>query len=237
MGNPEVAKERVRDVRWESVVDAVGRDLRDGWRSLRRDPGFTTVAVLTLALGLGSATAVFTLAHGVLFKPLSYEEPGRLVQFELAIGPDRCGVSQGQFAVIKQRSRRLSDVGAFYVQEMTLTTRQAQAERVRVGRMTASFLPVLGVAPVLGGPSAPEVDPTGANQGRYLLSHGTWARRFDSDPEVIGQTLTLDGLVDTPIVGVLPDGFSTPRDLQSPGDVEVWAPLLLNRSEPERLTP
>ena len=230
MGNPEVVKERVRDVGWESVVDAVGRDLRDGWRSLRRDPGFTTVAVLTLALGLGSATAVFTLAHGVLFTPLPYEEPDRLVQFELAIGPDRFGVSQGQFVVIKQRSRRLSEVGAFYVQEMTLT-RQEQAERVRVGRMTASFLPVLGVAPVLGAPPASEVDPASANRGGYLLSHGTWTRRFDADPGVIGQTLTLDGLVAAPIVGVLPDGFSAPRDLQSPGDVEVWAPLLINRSD------
>ena len=223
LGNPEVVKDQVRDVGWESLVDAVGRDLRDGWRSLRRNPGFTVVAVLTLALGLGSATAVFTLAHGVLFTPLPYEEPDRLVQFELGIGPDRFGISRGQLVAIEQQSPWLSGVGAFYVQEMTLTD-EGQPERVRVGRMTASFLPVLGVAPLLGRPVAPEVGPT------VLLSYPTWLRRFDADPGVLGRTLTLDGLV-APIVGVLPEGFSAPRDLGSPGDVEVWAPVVLDRTD------
>lgn len=155
MGNLEVVKDQVRDVGWESLVDAVGRDLRDAWRSVRRSPGVTTLAVLTLALGLGSATAVFTLAHGVLFTPLPYEDPDRLVQFELGIGPDRFGISPGQYVTIEHQSRRLSGVGAFYVQEMTLTSEE-RPERIRVGRMTASFLPVLGVTPSLGRYAAPE---------------------------------------------------------------------------------
>ncbi|MCH7746961.1 MAG: ABC transporter permease [Acidobacteria bacterium] len=229
MGNLEVVKDQVRDVGWESLVDAVGRDLRDAWRSVRRSPGVTTLAVLTLALGLGSATAVFTLAHGVLFTPLPYEDPDRLVQFELGIGPDRFGISPGQYVTIEHQSRRLSGVGAFYVQEMTLTSEE-RPERIRVGRMTASFLPVLGVTPSLGRYVAPEARRTGANGGGYLLGHRTWVRRFGADPGVLGRPLTLDGVV-APIVGVLPEGFFAPRDLLSPGDVEVWAPLVLNRAD------
>ena len=230
MGNPEVVKDQVRDVGWESLVDAVWRDLRDGWRSLRRNPGFTVVAVLTLALGLGAATAVFTLARGVLFTPLPYERPNRLVQFELGIGPDRFGISPGQYVAIEQQSRWLSGLGAFYVEEMTLT-HEGLPERVRVGRMTASFLPVLGVAPLPGRPVAPEVGPAGAGDDGYLLSHRTWVRHYDADPGVVGRALTLDGLPVAPIVGVLPDDFSAPRDLRLPGDVEVWAPLVLDRTD------
>ena len=228
LGNPEVVKDQVRDVGWESLVDAVWRDVRDGWRSLRRSPGFTVVAVLTLALGLGSATAVFTLAHGVLFSPLPYERPNRLVQFELGIGPDRFGVSPGQYVAL-EHERWLSGIGAFYVEEMTLTNVGPPA-RVRVGRMTESFLPVLGVAPLLGQPMALETGPAGAIDSGYLLSYRTWVRRYGADPGVLGRALALDGLPVAPIVGVLPEGFSAPRDLGSPGDVDVWAPLVLNRT-------
>ncbi len=229
MGNPEVVKDQVRDVGWESLVDAVGRDGRDAWRSVRRSPGFTTVAVLALALGIGSATAVFTLAHGVLFKPLPYEDPDRLVQFELGIGPDRFGISPGQYVTIERQSRQLSGVGAFFVQEMTLTD-AARSDRIRVGRMTASFLPVLGVTPSLGRYVAPETRLGRANGEGYLLNHRTWVHRFEADLGIFGRTLTLDGVV-APVVGVLPEGFSTPRDPLSPGDVDVWAPLVLNRAE------
>ena len=173
MGNPEVVKDQVRDVGWESLVDAVGRDVRDAWRSVRRSPGFTTVAVLALALGIGSATAVFTLAHGVLFKPLPYADPDRLVQFELGIGSDRFGISPGQYVTIERQSRQLSGIGAFFVQEMTLTD-TGRSDRIRVGRMTASFLPVRGVTPLPGLHVAPEARRGRANGDGYLLSHPTW---------------------------------------------------------------
>ena len=145
-----------------------------------------------------------------------------------AIGPDRFGISPGQYVAFEQLSR-LSGLGAFYVQERTLTG-EGLPERARVGRMTASFLPVLGVAPLLGRPVPLEVGPTAANENGYLLSYRTWIRRFDADPGVLGRTLTLDGLV-APIVGVLPEHFSAPRDLRSPGEVELWEPLILDRSD------
>jgi predicted permease len=228
IGNPEVVKDRVRDVGWESLVDAVGRDLRDAVRSLRTSPGFTTVAVPTLALGLGSAAAVFTLAYGVLFKSLPYEDPDRLVQFELGIGPDRFGISPGQYVTIEGQRGYVSGVGAFYVQDMTLTD-EGRTERVRVGRMTASFLPVLGVTPALGRRLMVEAGAGRTHEVGYLLGHRTWVRRFGADPEVLGRQLTLDGVA-APVVGVLPEGFAAPRDGLSPGEVDVWAPLVINRA-------
>ncbi len=228
LGNPEVVKDQVRDVGWESLVDAIGRDLRGAVRSLRSNPGFTAVAVLTLTLGLGSATAVFTLAYGILLKAPPYEEPDRLLQFELGIGPDRFGISPGQYVTMADHHRALSDVGAFYVQEMTLTD-DVRTERLRVGRMTASFLPTLGVTPMLGRHLALGDAQGRTSGGGYLLAYRTWRHRFGADPGVLGRSLTLDGLV-APVIGVLPEDFIAPRNPMSSGEVDVWAPLLLNRA-------
>ena len=226
LGGIERRKEQCRDARGLRLLDEAVQDVRYGLRSLWQSRGFAGVAVLTLALGLGAATPVFTLVHGVLFTPLPFQEPHRLVQFELGIGPDRFGISPGQYITIEHQSGRLSRVGAFYVEEMTLTDEGPPA-RIRVGRMTASFLPVLGVTPTLGHAVA-EAGLGSALGGGYVLDYRTWVRRFGANPQVLGQTLTLDGLV-APVIGVLPEGFSPPRDLLSPGDVDIWAPLVLNR--------
>ena len=227
MGGLERRKEQIRDLLGVRLLDEAAQDVRYGVRSLLKSQGFTGVAVLMLSLGLGAATAVFELAHGVLVAPLPYEDPGRLVQFELGIGPDRFGISPGQYVTIERESHWLSRVGAFDVEEMTLSDDKRPA-RIRVGRMTASLLPVLGITPVLGRPLPATTGHAVSDDGGYWLSHRTWVRRFDAAPEVIGRTLTLDGIA-APVVGVLPEGFFAPRHLLSPGDVDVWAPLVLDR--------
>jgi len=193
-------------------------DLRYALRMLRHNPGFTLAAVLTLGLGIGATTAIFTVVYGVLLRPLPYPEPDRLVY----IGGNTWGpFSSGrEYLAWKDRSQSLSQIAAYMESQGNLTGGN-QAERVTFGTVSASFFPLLRVQPVLGRLFLSEEDRPGAPPVA-ILSHAFWKRRFGGDPAVIGRVLTLDAK-DYNVIGVLPPRFVVPD--QYGFDYDLWMPF------------
>jgi putative ABC transport system permease protein len=207
----------------------VATELRPALRSLRRSPGFTLVALLTLALGIAAATAIFTLLDRVVLQPLPYPEPEQLVHLDSPVPGYQAGAAWG-----------LSDAGYFYFreharsfQELGATTgamggpgqanlvSDAGAQRIALAPVTATLLEVLRARPAHGRLIGPEDDRPGAAPVA-LLGHGFWRRQFGGDPGVVGTTIDLDG-VPAEVVGVLAPGFDLPDQR-----TDVWTPLQLN---------
>ncbi len=213
-------------------MTGLGQDLRYALRGLRQRPGFTLVAVLTLALGIGANTAIFSVVNGVLLRALPYDQPERLAM----IWGHRSQQPQAELSVpelydLRERTRAFAGVAAFADGNINLTGSGAP-ERIRAGYFTANAPGLLGVTPVLGrGFTAEEDSPGGP--AAVLLSDGLWRRRFGADPGVIGRVLTLDE-APTTVVGVMPPGFQLPSHYAG-APREMWAPLQLdpaiNRSE------
>ena len=211
------------------MLGALSQDLRYGARMLRRSPGFTAVAVLALALGIGANSAIFSAVNAVLLRPLPYPDPGQLVQIKkeeaLPAGMDLIGggefVGGLEFLEWRERNSVFSRIAAYSGSEASLTGVD-EAERIVVGQVSADFFPLLGIQPALGRSFLPEEDRPGSHRV-VILSHGIWQRRFGGDADVIGRTVTLNDESHT-VVGVLPPTF------QFPEPFEMWAPLALNES-------
>ncbi len=202
------------------------QDLRYGARMLLKKPGFTLIAVITLALGIGANTAIFSVVNAVLLKPLSYAGPDRIVQV-FAIFPDGDPdpeiktVSWPDFVDIKSQSRSFTDIAAIEGAAFNLMSGN-ETERLRVGMVSANLFPMLGVNTALGRNFLSEEDqPNGAPV--IILSHGLWQRRFGSDSGIIGQQVTLNRN-DYTVVGVMPRGFKMPSDLMG-GNTDIWMPI------------
>jgi len=192
------------------------QDLRYGIRMLRRNPGFTFVAVFTLALGIGATTAIFSLVNAVLLRPLPYRDPDRLALVFNARGQD--------FLMWRNQSKAFESMAAFNF-GTTDFTGSGETERLAVGSVSVDLFATLGVAPALGRAFTPGDDREGGAPV-VVLSDGFWRRRFGSDPQVIGRALTIESL-DWPytpqrrtVIGIMPPGF---RFL---GDVDLWMPLI-----------
>ena len=201
------------------MVDALLQDLRFAGRSLRKSPGFTLVAVLTLALGIGANTAIFSVVDGVLLAPLPLREPERLV----AVGEGVEGGAPTDVSVTTpgsffdwQRQTRAVRLGGFTESAATLTGR-GDPERLLGASTVGGFFDVLGVRPLLGRTITP-ADETPEAERVVVLSHATWRRLFGGDRDVVGRTLTLDGTPRT-IVGVMPPSFRFPD-----GGTAFWVP-------------
>ncbi len=181
------------------------QDLKYGLRMLARNPGFTVVAIITLALGIGANTALFSVVNGVLLNPLRYAEPDRLVAL-FSRGPDydRASISYPNFLDWVRENRSFSALAAYRPNDFNLTG-MGEPERVPAEMVSASFFPLLGVQPVLGRTLLPEEDQIGARPV-VLISGGLWKRKFGSSNDVLGQSLTLNGVAYT-IVGVIPADF------------------------------
>jgi len=186
------------------------QDLRYGARMLLGKPGFTVVAVITLSLGIGANTAIFTVINAVLLRPLAYQEPERLVSF-------RSNESVLDLTDIKAWDQSFTEIGGEVRQPLDYTGGGEPAQW-RGGLVTGGFFRTLGVGPLLGRVITEEDDKRGAPYV-VVLSHALWHRQFGGDPGVIGQTVTLSGN-DYAVVGVMPPGFRTPR-----GETDVWAPV------------
>jgi predicted permease len=201
------------------------QDLRYALRGLRQRPGFALVAVVTLALGIGANTAIFSIANGVLLRPLPYAEPDRLVMLwgHRAQEP-LAELSVPEYWDLSERTRTLTGLAAFADGSMSLTGDGAP-ERLRVGFMTATAPGVLGAAPVRGRGFTVAEDLPGRPLA-VLLSDGLWRRRFGADPSVIGRTLTLDDAPAT-VVGIMPPDFQLPSHFGGAA-MELWAPLQLD---------
>src|SRR5438105_5009844 len=197
-------------------------DLKFAFRQLLKNPGFTAVAVLTLALGIGANTAIFSVVNAVLLRPLPYPEPGQLVQLRA----DRPGspstlIGSATFVEVKAQSQSLARIAAYSGGDMTLTG-AGPAERIVSGAVTADFFPLLGVQPAVGRNCTQEEDtPNGPRAA--ILGHGLWQSRFGGDPAVLDRTITLDQQSYT-VVGILPARFQYPERFQ------LWIPLALGET-------
>jgi predicted permease len=181
------------------------QDLKYGFRMLARSPGFTAAAVLTLALGIGANTALFSVVNGVLLNPLPYPEPDRLVSvYSRDANYTQASISYPNYLDWARDNRSFCALGAYRGDDFNLTG-MGEPERVPAEMVSASFFPLLGVHPILGRTFRPEEDQLGAAPV-VLISGGLWKRKFGATPDVLGKTLTLNYLAYT-IVGVIPESL------------------------------
>ncbi len=202
-GGYQKFKEECREALGTHFMDTLLQDFRYALRTLRKSRGFTAVAVLTLALGIGANTALFSIVNGVLLNPLPYKQPNQLVELWWDRTPGQhSSVPYLNFLDWQKESTVFSSMGAYRQDNMVLT-RSGEAERVAGVMISADFFDVLGVKPVLGRMFRPEEDQTGAGPVA-LLGDGLWNRKFGSSPDVLGKSIMVDGTVYT-IVGVVPE--------------------------------
>jgi putative ABC transport system permease protein len=229
-GGVEAIKEQGRDARGtRTIEDAVG-DLRYAARLLVRNPGFTIAAVLTFALGIGAATAIFSVVYGVLLRPLPYARPGRLVALwerNVFKDRDRNVVSIENFEAWRDRARSFEAVTAVTPTSFTLADGPSP-ERVVGAEISAEYFRMLGVSPAIGR----DFDAADAHHGfAVIISDALWKSRFGGDPAAIGKVLTISGESYT-IVGVMPAGFDPPR-FGWLGEQQAWFPFV---STPQKVS-
>lgn len=217
-------KEELRDLRGLNLVDAVSQDVRYGFRLLRKSPGFAAAAILTVALGIGATTAVFSVVYGVVLQPLPYPEPDRLVQLWSKLprlGLDRAFVAPAVYRDWRDQSQVFEELALVrHIANFNLT-RDGEPERLQGARVTASLFRVLGIAPMLGRAFRDDEERVGKER-IVLLSHGLWRRRFEADPSIVGRDILLSGVKHT-VVGVMGPTF------QYPGrEFQIWVPLTIN---------
>jgi predicted permease len=226
LGPLEGVKESCREQRRGFWLETLAADVRYGLRMLRKNPGFTAVGVLTLALGIGANTAIFSVLDAVILKPLPYPQSDRLalIWTELkSAGQTRAPFSAPDMFDIEQRSRLIQSVGGIWVGSAALTG-TGEPEQIRIGLVMDDFLTVFGVPPARGRLFVAQDALVGAPPA-VILSDGLWRRRFGADPGIIGRSAKIDGQ-DCTVIGVMPETFRLifPSDAGIPPDVQAWAP-------------
>ncbi len=226
-GGLDQVKESMREVRIGTQLETAWKDVRYAARALARNPGFSAVAIVTLALGIGANSAIFSVLDAALIQPLPYPAPDRLVilwgEYRAARQP-RVPASGPQLTEIRRRSRLLAEVGGIWVGSGSLTG-DGDPEQIRVGQVSANFLSILGVAPQSGRLFAAADEGLSASRVA-IVSDGLWRRRFGADPRLPGRSVRLDG-EPTTVVGVMPRDFDVifPSDSSVPAGVAVWTPF------------
>ena len=203
------------------------QDMRYAVRTLLKNPGFAFISILTLTLGIGANTAIFSVVNGVLLKPLPYPAPEQLIRvFERSQSQPRFPMAQGNFQDYRDQVTNLSGLALYTRHDMELS-KDDQPERLAALGVTAGFFELLGVRPLLGREFRRE-DELPGNTSLVILSHALWQRRFDGDPSIVGKVITLSGQPYT-IVGVMPPGVQHVggdyRSLPHGESVDVWGPL------------
>ena len=203
------------------------RDVRFGLRQLWKAPGFSVVAILTLGLGIGSSSAIFSVVNGVLLRPLPYPEPDALVRVhELVPQYGRFSVAPANFLDWRTQNKSFERIAAYSGTSGTLIWDDGP-ERVQGASVSWDLMELLKVRPALGPGFEEKHDRPGGNDV-LILSHGLWLRRFGGDPAVIGTSINFSGTPAT-IVGVMPEGFYFPSRT-----AEFWRPIAINPSDPPR---
>jgi predicted permease len=220
-GNVTRVQEETREV-WSFVwLEQLLQDIRFGLRTLRESPGFTAVAILTLALGIGANTAIFSVVNGVLLNPLPFPEPDRLV----TVDASKPNFPQGSISYPNFLDwRRINQSFSFFAVSRStgyLLTGAGDADELNAAVVTSDFFPMLGVKPVLGRWFTPSEDEIGASNV-VAISTALWKRKFGSAPDVIGRGITLDGKGYV-IVAVFPGHFNLPNSTFD--SVDIYAPL------------
>jgi putative ABC transport system permease protein len=221
-GNVTRLKETSRELWGFGWLEILWQDLRYAARQLKRNPGFTAVAVITLALGIGATTAIFTVVNAVLLRPLPYPHPEQLVYVQEILGNYGLSpfVGNREFAAWRNQSRTLSPIAA-YMDFTANLTGGGEPERIICGMATTTFFSILGVRPVVGRLFLPEEDRPGGPPA-VILSEALWKRRYGGDPSVVGKGVTLDGKAYT-VVGVLPATFVVPDQFKI--EHALWVPI------------
>jgi predicted permease len=223
VGSVEYVKDQVRDERPGMFFENAGRDLRHGVRLLRRSPGFAAIAIMTIALGIGATSAIFSVINGVALKPLAYPDADRLMyitsQFP-TLGFDKFWVSPPEYLELRERSKAYTDIAAYRTQAVNVSEGD-RPERVNAVVMTANMFDVLGVHPRIGrafnaDEDRPNVAPV------VVISDGLWRRAFGADPSIVGKQIDIQGRK-RQVVGVAPAGF----DLHD-ARADVWIPMQLD---------
>ena len=222
-GGVEQAKESQRDARSIRWLDELRQDVRYAIRTLRSAPGFTAVAVLTLSLGIGANTVMFSVMNATMLQPLPFPEPERLAMLWEASAKDRTRfniVSMPNYRDWLARSQSFESIGLMDSagQGYSLTG-QGEAERIPGLRVTASVFHVLGIRPLLGRTFLKEEEDAGRNRV-VVLGHGLWTRRFAADPAIVGKTIRIDGDAHV-VVGVMPASFVFEYGIRR----ELWVPV------------
>jgi putative ABC transport system permease protein len=197
------------------------QDVRYGARMLLKRSGFTIAAALTLALGIGANSAIFSVVNAVLLRPLPFAEPDRLVYAEAADlrdGTKGGSISPPDFLDYRERNHVFEHFAAFQTLSFTITDEASEPERITSARVSSDFFETLGVAPIAGGRAFLADEEQEGHNGVILISYGLWRRRFGADPKIVGKTLLLNGQSAT-IIGVMPEEFQFPRE------TELWTPI------------
>jgi putative ABC transport system permease protein len=218
LGSLESVKDHTRDVGWESMLEGTWRDVRYAFRILRRSPGFASVAILTLALGIGANTAVFSAIDTVLLRPLPFPDGDRLMRLSQRL--ERSNETNIAPIRLEDWNRRNSTFEAItgYLMEDVSDTSGDLPEKVRRARVAPRFLEVWGIAPVLGRGFI-DAEHYAGGPLAVLISDRYWRRRFGADPHVLNRTVRMES-ASFPIVGVMPASFLFPDR-----DVDLWVPV------------
>jgi putative ABC transport system permease protein len=196
------------------------KDLRQGFRTLLRQPGFTVVAVITLALGIGANTAIFSLVNAVLLRALPFKDPEQIVSIGKQAGAGGLpGLAAYEYLAWKEKSSSFADLAAYSDDNFNLIG-QGEPERISCARVTASLFTTLGVQPIRGRTFLPEEDRPGQNRVA-IVSEGFWQRRYGNSEALVGGPLKLNDKTYT-VVGIMPSNF------RFPGNFEIWLPLALD---------
>jgi predicted permease len=216
------AKEAYRDERGLAWVENFAQDVHYALRGLRRSPGFTAAAVLSLALGIGANTAVFSIVDTILLRPLPYRSPGQLVRlFETESAPGQYPFAEPDFVDWKAQNRTFQDMTLYaWPHDMNLGATSGRPEHVQALPIEANFFSLLGVTPLLGRTWAAGEDQPGKDDVA-ILSYGFWRSHFAGDPAVVGKPIELDARKYT-IVGVMPASFRFPVESQ------LWIPQVMD---------
>ena len=225
-GGVELAKEECRDARGGNFIESLLQDIRYGLRTLSKNPGFTAVAVLTLALGIGANTAVFTVVNGVLLRPMPFPEPERLVLISLTPhrGPFEWqpAISDRDYLAFREQDKAFERIASFTSGATANLTGAGDPAQIPVAYVTSDFFPTLRMNPEMGrGFLAEEEEP--GQDSVVILSNDLWKERFGADSQILGKPVRLDGISRT-VVGVMPSGFSFPN-------AKVWMPLKIRIDE------
>jgi len=226
LGNMTVVREEVRAYGWENAIGTLFGDLRYAARRLRRNPGFAAVSAVTLALGIGASTAIFSAVNPILFQPLPYPHAGRIVTiWDRANDGSRADVTFGTYRELAARSHAFEAIAAFKPWQPAIAG-AAEPERLDGQRVAAGYFRALGVSPVLGR-DFDDSDDRANGPNVVVLGDGLWRRRFGADASIVGRQVRLNDNAFT-VIGVMPRTF---ENVLAPS-ADIWAPLQYDASLP-----
>lgn len=232
VGNMDAAREQIRETGWENILASFFADLRFALRMLRKSPGFAAVAILTIALGIGATTAIFSLVDATLLHPLPYPHPEQLVRVEDDL--PGAGITDAGISIPEFKDLRRSGMFQYVVLEIfgsANLTGASQPSRMQYAGVSPAYFAMLGVKPELGQTFDPQ-DQTPGFSLDVVISDGLWKRAFGSDPHILGRSLRADNDLYR-VIGVMPPGFHDPGRTVDERNTEQWAALGFSDNLPQ----